>query len=123
MIQGVGHDGGLARAAIEAALRAQSDATGRVGDQVAANLGRADPVGAESAAGPDFAQKLVDGLRDVQAAVGDVERLPLEMTTGGVVDFAELAARLKQSELTLKFSLEVRNKLIDAYRETMRMSV
>jgi flagellar hook-basal body complex protein FliE len=34
-----------------------------------------------------------------------------------------VAARLKESELSLRFSLEVRNKLIDAYREIMRMSV
>ena len=45
------------------------------------------------------------------------------MATGGIQDFHELAAHLKQSELTFKFALEVRNKLIDAYRETMRMSV
>ena len=34
-----------------------------------------------------------------------------------------VAGQLKQAEIMFKFSLEVRNKLIDAYRETMRMSV
>jgi len=122
MIQGVGQDGGLARAAIEAALRAQSDAAKRISERVAGNLGL-EASGTPEKAGADFAGKLLDGLREVQAAVGDVERLPAEMAAGGVADFAELAARLKQSELTFKFSMEVRNKLIDAYRETMRMSV
>jgi flagellar hook-basal body complex protein FliE len=122
MIRGVANDGGLARAAIEAALRAQSDATASVSDRVAGNLGLDQAGGAEKP-GADFAGKLMDGLRGVQAAASAVERLPAEMATGAVTDFAELAARLKQSELTFKFSMEVRNKLIDAYRETMRMSV
>jgi len=42
---------------------------------------------------------------------------------GGATDFHQVAAQIKRSELTFKFALEVRNKLIDAYRETMRMSV
>jgi flagellar hook-basal body complex protein FliE len=122
MIKGVGQDGGLARAAIEAALRAQSDASKSISERVAGNLGLEGPTGADKPGG-DFAGKLVDGLREVQNAASAVDRLPADMATGGVADFAELAARLKQSELTFKFSMEVRNKLIDAYRETMRMSV
>ena len=121
MIHGVGQGDGLAKAAIEAALRSQAEAAAKIDDQVARNLG---VDGAEAAAeAPDFAAKLVEGLREAQGAASEVERLPVEMATGGVRDFAELAARLKQSELTFKFALEVRNKLIDAYRETMRMSV
>ncbi len=34
-----------------------------------------------------------------------------------------MTTQLKQAELTFKFALEVRNKLIDAYRETMRMTL
>ena len=49
--------------------------------------------------------------------------MPEEVVTGRVDEFHELAARLKQADLTFKFALEVRNKLIDAYREVMRMSV
>jgi flagellar hook-basal body complex protein FliE len=121
MINGIGQGDGLAKAAIEAALRAQADAARKIDTQVAQHLGTPEVRGAGEPA--DFAAKLVDGLREVQAAATDVERLPVEMATGKIDDFGELAARLKQSELTFKFALEVRNKLIDAYRETMRMSV
>ncbi len=125
MINGIGQGDGLARAAIEAALRAQADAAKTVDAKVAQSLGTSGVFGAPAAEGSstDFAAKLVDGLREAQGAVKDVERLPLETASGSIRDFAELAARLKQSELTFKFALEVRNKLIDAYRETMRMSV
>jgi len=129
MIKGVGQGDGLAKAAIEAALRAQAEAARKIEARVAEGLGApgtTGTAGAPDATGNvtgDFAAKLVDGLREVQSAAADVERLPIDMATGGIQDFSELAARLKQSELTFKFALEVRNKLIDAYRETMRMSV
>ena len=120
MINGVGQGNGLAKAAIEAAIRAQADAAQKIDTKVAGNLGLS---AAGTEGGTNFASKLVDGLREVQSAVADVDRLPVDMASGGIQDFAELATRLKQSELTFKFALEVRNKLIDAYRETMRMSV
>ena len=41
----------------------------------------------------------------------------------GDVDLHEVAAQLKESEITFQFALTVRNKLLDAYREVMRMSV
>ena len=66
---------------------------------------------------------MVDGLRATNAAVNAVDQVPQDMVTGVIRDFHELPGRLKQAELTFKFSLEVRNKLIDAYREVMRMSV
>jgi flagellar hook-basal body complex protein FliE len=55
--------------------------------------------------------------------VRDSDRLIDDVVTGRVTDFHEVALRLKESELSFRFSLEVRNKLVDAYREVMRMSV
>ena len=51
------------------------------------------------------------------------DELPMAMVTGEISDFHQVAAQIKNAELTFRFALEVRNKLIDAYRETMRMSV
>lgn len=121
MIRGVGQDGSLARAAIEAALRAQDRAARDVESRVAEGF-RVDASGGADAGG-DATGEVREALAELNGAFDDVERLPLDMAAGGIRDFSELAGRLKQSELTFKFALEVRNKLIDAYRETMRMSV
>ena len=125
MIGGVGQDGGLARAAIEAALARQGPAAGRVEARVAQAFEAPGAAGAPAAtpAAPAAGERAGEAVSAVNAAATDVERLPLDLAAGGIQDFSELAARLKQSELTFKFALEVRNKLIDAYRETMRMSV
>ena len=122
-IQGVGQGGGgLAKAAIEAALKAQANSAQRIEQRIDGAFGPAGSV-TESASKPDFAKTLLDGIKTVDDRVRDVDTLPLEVASGKINDFAELAGRLKQSEMTFKFALEVRNKLIDAYRETMRMSV
>ena len=41
----------------------------------------------------------------------------------GEKDFHEVAVQIRQSDLALKYAFAVRNKLVDAYREVMRMSV
>jgi flagellar hook-basal body complex protein FliE len=62
-------------------------------------------------------------LRDVQNEVAKGERLAEDLLTGRVAEFHDVAAQIKRADLTLKFSLEIRNRLIDAYREVMRMTV
>ena len=106
--------------AIEAALKAHDVASKRIEAELASG---ASQVASSGASGGNFTKVLVDGLRTANAQVTKIDALPTEMLTGKVADFHEIAAQIKTSELTFKFALEVRNKLIDAYRETMRMNV
>lgn len=119
MIPAIGQDSALAKAAIEAALRSVQSGAARV-DSAAEKIGSLE---ARPSSGPSFSQALHEGLAQADKAARAAEELPLDMLTGKVGDFHEVAATLKQSELVFKFSLEVRNKLIEAYRETMRMTV
>lgn len=116
MVQGISNGSSLARAALEAALRSQQSATARIESAVSEALEQAAP-------GKGFEGELADAVRSVDAELKGADALPLELVTGEVTDFHQVTAQLKRSELTFKFALEVRNKLIDAYRETMRMSV
>ena len=117
MVDRIGDGPSLARSAIESALKRHSDAVARV------RLG-AEPAPSSVESTPSgFSSALVDGIKDVDAQVKRADSLVEGVVTGQVQDFHEVAAALKQSELSLKFALEVRNKFIDAYREIMRMSV
>ena len=120
MVDGIGK-GSLAREAIRAALDSQT----RAADAVrAASRGVA---GAEQAtapgAGVDFAQKLSQGIDLVDAQVKSADNIPEDMLSGKIQDFHEVAVQLKKADLTFRYAMEIRNKLIDAYREVMRMSV
>jgi len=110
----------MAQVAIEAALKAHEAASRRIEAQLANSAGSSAPTAAASS---DFTKALSEGLRSANAQVRQIDALPTDIVTGKIADFHEIAAQIKTSELTFKFALEVRNKLIDAYRETMRMSV
>ncbi|MFT7676837.1 MAG: flagellar hook-basal body complex protein FliE [Planctomycetota bacterium] len=70
----------------------------------------------------DFADAVVKNLAELEKSVRSADNLPADVVNGDL-DFHEVAARIKESELTFDFAMKVRNKLIDAYREVMRMSV
>jgi len=116
MIDGIQGGSSLTKAALEAALKSQRSAAAEVEARVAQGQGA-------SATKVDFGDGLVDALRSLDGEVRATDQLPLDIVRGEVSDFHEVAAQVKNAELTFKFALEVRNKLIEAYRETMRMSV
>jgi len=92
--------------------------------QMQANQERlgAKPSGAEDAASPKFsevAKKALGEVEDQVEATNTLEKGVIE----GRLDIHEVAAQLKETEITFQFALQVRNKLLDAYREVMRMSV
>ena len=121
MVDRIGSSG-LQREALMAALRKQAGQTADVrnaADEIAKVAGRPE----SGVQGPDFSGALKDGLKAVNAELQSAERLPEDIALGEVNDFHEIAARVKRADLSFKFAMEVRNKLIDAYREVMRMPV
>lgn len=121
MVQRIG-GGALSQEAILAAIRSQTQKASAVqakADQIAGGAAGGAPRAAEG----DFAAKLSEGVQAVDGKIGEAHALPEKMLTGEVRDFHEVAVQLRQADLSFRFALEVRNKLIDAYREVMRMSV
>lgn len=122
MVDRIG-SGGLQREALLAALRQKAASTGEV-QRASEDLQRAAGAAPEGGASkPDFAGALKDGLKAVDAEVRAADALPQDVAMGRIEDFHEVAARLKRADLSFKFAMEIRNKLIDAYREVMRMPV
>ncbi|MEZ6014502.1 MAG: flagellar hook-basal body complex protein FliE [Planctomycetota bacterium] len=110
MVDGIGNSG-AGRAALEAALqRMRTKAAG------------VESVERETANEGSFASTLQAGLNKVDATIQRTESLHMEVLQGKL-DIHEVAAQLKESEISFQFALQVRNKLMDAYREVMRMNV
>ena len=112
MVNGV-TGGGIGRAAIEAALK-------QMRERAAAAAVDANPT--QGAGEASFTETLKSGVQELDNAVKAADQLPVQVVKGEL-DFHEVAAQLKESELSFEFTMQVRNKLIDAYREVMRMSV
>lgn len=126
MVDRIGKGSGLAHEAILAALRSQAKKTADVRAQIAASpanhaVSSIEADGTKDVAG--FSEQLKQGIDVVDTKIRAAEGLPEAIVTGQVDDFHEVAVQLKQAEISFRFAMEVRNKLIDAYREVMRMSV
>ena len=130
MTRSIGSDPGIARALIEGARLATSKQP------------------SESAKGlaDEFRKKLLDRRAELESQLG-AERVTETPNTSisnaihhldhevkkvddltesflkGEKDFHEVAIQIRQSDLALKYAFAIRNKLVDAYREVMRMSV
>ena len=120
MVGGIGSNGGGAMESIRAALQRQADAAQRLSEAKARLGGESAEV---SKGDSDFGEKLKAGIRDVNEQVQLGDELVEGIVSGEVSDFHEVAAQIKQADLSFKFTLAVRNKFVDAYREIMRMSV
>lgn len=53
----------------------------------------------------------------------DAQRLNEQLVTGGVQDVAQVMLAAQKAELSLQLAIQVRNKLLEAYQEIMRMQV
>jgi flagellar hook-basal body complex protein FliE len=118
MVERIGKDSALVREAMRAAQRVAGERVATTPFEAPGSVGSA-----AAPQGPDFARALEAGLDQVDQSVRTAESMPVDLLTGKIDDFHEIAVQLKSAELSFKFAMEIRNKLVDAYREIMRMSV
>lgn len=120
MTNRIGDGGGaMAREAILAAMKSQAKSIDEV-------RGTIDPISGstqETKGAAGFAEALGQTIRSIDEQVKGVDNLPKDLLTGQVDDFHEVAVKIKKAEFTFRFAMEMRNKLIEAYREVMRMNV
>lgn len=116
MVDGIGGTS-AGRAAFDAALKQMNARKQELG---ASTAGTGDSSSVDGSSG--FAQTLKEGIGAVESQVQRTNEIHVDVLEGRL-DLHEVAAQLKESEITFQFALQVRNKLLDAYREVMRMSV
>ncbi|HEX6886441.1 MAG TPA: flagellar hook-basal body complex protein FliE [Planctomycetota bacterium] len=123
MIERIGKESALAREALRAAQRVVAErATPTRAPELGPSASTGTP-GVSGTSGTDFTRALADGLEAVDQQARAAESMPIDLLTGKVDDFHEIAVQLKSAELSFRFAMEIRNKLVDAYREVMRMSI
>jgi len=86
-----------------------------------ADLGQ---TGSESAAeGPVFADILKQALQEVDAAQHTAEQEVRNLMTGESTDMHTAILAVQKADVSFQMMMAVRGKLIDAYREVMRMQM
>ena len=83
-------------------------------------------VGGSSATKPggaDFGSALKDAVGALEQLGAKADSSSLALAKGDPIDIHEVMLNTEQASLGFSMALQVRNKLIDAYQEVMRMSV
>jgi len=64
---------------------------------------------------------LSDALKSVNEQQKNVEKMADDFAMGKVSNIHELIVEAEKASISLRLTVEVRNKIVEAYREIMRM--
>ena len=92
---------------------------------IATNLPSLPSLGSSPAkpAGADFGSALKQAIGSLQQLGNQADASTTALAQGDPVDVHEVMLNTEQASLGFSLALQVRNKLVDAYSEIMRMSV
>jgi flagellar hook-basal body complex protein FliE len=71
----------------------------------------------------DFGRLLNEALANVEQAQKDAALAAQRLATGEIKDIAEVTIASEKATLALQLTVQVRNKVLEAYQEMMRMPV
>lgn len=74
-------------------------------------------------AGTDFGKFLQDALSQVNDLQLNADTASLQLATGKVQDLSTAMVALEKANLSLSMTVSVRDKVIDAYNQIMRMQL
>ena len=70
-----------------------------------------------------FNEALGRALTEVNALQLDAERAARTLASGKTVDMTEAVVTMEKASIAFQFALQIRNKLLEAYQDVMRMPV
>jgi flagellar hook-basal body complex protein FliE len=79
--------------------------------------------GVNGNSGPSFANKLQDAMKSVESSQVNRDQTIDKMVTGEISEVHDVMIAAEEAQLAFEMMLEVRNKLLEAYTEVMRMQV
>ena len=97
---------------------------GQTGATEPAHTGKNVALGDGAAkAGTDFAKFLQEALAEVNALQKNADAASVGLATGQIQDLHTAIIALEKASLSMSLTVEVRNKVLDAYHEMMRMQI
>lgn len=71
----------------------------------------------------EFAKVLTNEVQDVNSMQIDANDMVHSLLTGGDVNEAEVLTAVQKADLAFRMLLQVRNKLVEAYREIQQIQI
>ena len=73
--------------------------------------------------GGDFAQMLMDVLREVNGSQQNAKTMQNALMTGQRVEYHDLMIAMEKASVAMQLTMSVRNKILEAYQEISRLQV
>jgi flagellar hook-basal body complex protein FliE len=73
--------------------------------------------------GTAFREAIGRALVQVNTMQLDAERAARDLASGKTTDMTEAVVSMEKASISFQFALQIRNKLLEAYQDIMRMSV
>jgi flagellar hook-basal body complex protein FliE len=78
---------------------------------------------AAAGGGEGFTETLKNAVAAVNEMQLDARDASIAVASGTAVDSAQAIVAIEKANVSFQFALQIRNKLLEAYQEVMRMSV
>lgn len=70
-----------------------------------------------------FSQFLSEALNDVNTLQQSADKASVDLAAGKLQDVSQAVIAAEKASIALQLTMQVRNKVVDAYQEVMRMQV
>lgn len=97
--------------------------TGRMRDSKSLGIEETPSIGSSSDIGKSFADTLKDAVGSVNELQKASDKFAQNVATGKTDDVAGAMIAAERADIALRVMVQVRNKIIDAYQEVMKMQV
>ncbi|MFN9301096.1 MAG: flagellar hook-basal body complex protein FliE [Acidobacteriota bacterium] len=81
------------------------------------------PLGGAKWGGAEFSNLLAGALDGLKTQKADADKQLNAWMNGEAVDLHQVATSIQKAELSFELAIEVRNKMMQAYQEVMRMQI
>lgn len=88
--------------------------------QIAPSLPSTGPAGAAAPGFSDMAKKAILKVNELQT---EADQLATRLAAGDAIEIHQAMIAMQKASTALQFTVQVRNKIIEAYQEIMRMQV
>lgn len=97
--------------------------TGVIRDSKSLGIENSSPLSPSADTGKSFADTLKDAVAGVNEMQKTSDKAIQNLATGKTDNVADVMIAAEKADIALKVMVQVRNKIIDAYQEVMKMQV
>lgn len=82
-----------------------------------------EPITSPTEGGKNFSEFLTDALGEVNKLQSNAAKASFDLAAGTLQDVSQVTIATEKASIAMQLTMQVRNKMIDAYQEVMRMQV